>query len=281
MNTDQAAMEQAYERVGETTAWLLERTKHRPQFGLILGSGLGVMADELTDRESFAYEDIPNFPHSTVVGHAGELVFGELEGKTVVAMKGRFHYYEGWSLEQVTFPVRMFARMGCTTMLVTNSAGGVNPDLAPGSLMLIRDHLNLTGVNPLRGLNDERLGVRFPDMTNAYNRDLRRTIMRAAEQQGTRLHTGVYAGVLGPSYETPAEVRMLRRLGGDAVGMSTVPEVIVGNHIGLRVAGISCITNYAAGITEEPLTHDEVTETAALVRSQFSGLLRRSIAMME
>lgn len=280
MGKDHNALERAYTQMTETTHWLQEHTSSTPTIALILGSGLGTLADSFQDRQAFAYDEIPNFPTATVPGHAGELVFGKLGGKQVVAMKGRFHYYEGWDLKEVTFPVRVFAQLGCEAMIVTNSSGGVNPDFHPGDLMLIRDHLNLTGVNPLRGLNDDRLGPRFPDMTEAYDANLRTLAMQAANELGIHLQIGIYAGVHGPSYETPAEVRMLRRISGDAVGMSTVPEVIIGNHSGLRVAGISCITNYAAGITDEPLSHKEVTTNAQLARTSFSNLLTRFVELI-
>lgn len=266
-----------YDQIQETAAWLLGRIGEAPQVGLILGSGLGSLADEFEAAEAFDYAEIPHFPTSTVKGHAGRLVFGEFSGKRAVAMQGRFHFYEGWRLDQVTFPVRVFAELGCELLAVTNSSGGINADWSPGDLMLIRDHLNLTGNNPLVGPNDERLGVRFPDMSDPYDLGLRRHIMKLARELGVKLRTGIYVGVLGPSYETPAEIKMMRRLGGDAVGMSTVPEVIVANHAGMRVIGLSCITNMASGVTEQPLTHAEVTETAALARERFSHLLREVI----
>lgn len=270
-----------YEEAVATAAWLSERIENTPEVAMILGSGLGGIAEDLEGATSFAYETIPNFPTSTVPGHAGELVFGRLGGRNVVAMRGRFHYYEGWDVDQVTFPVRVFKLLGCTTLAVTNSAGGVNPDFAPGDLMLIRDHINLTGVNPLRGANDDRFGTRFPDMTSAYDFELRRRVLDTANELGINLHIGVYVGVQGPSYETPAEIGMMRRMGADAVGMSTVPEVIVANHLGLRIIGMSCITNLAAGYSDEELTHDEVTENAAIARNSFTALLVNSIAALD
>lgn len=270
-----------YDEALATAEWLSERISVKPEVAMILGSGLGGIADDLTDATAFDYADIPNFPTSTVVGHAGQLVFGRLGDRPVVAMRGRFHYYEGWDLDQVTFPVRVFSLLGCTSLAVTNSAGGVNPDFSPGDLMLIRDHINFTGVNPLRGANDARFGTRFPDMTEAYDFELRRRVIETARELEIPLHIGVYIGVQGPSYETPAEIGMMRRMGADAVGMSTVPEVIVANHLGLRVLGMSCITNLAAGYSSQELTHDEVTENAAIARAAFTKLLVHSIAVID
>ena len=265
----------------ETARWLQERLPAVPDVAMVLGSGLGSMVDDAEDRLVFDYADIPNFPQSTVTGHAGKLVYGVLGGKRVLAMQGRFHFYEGWSMEQVTFPVRIFKLLGVETLVVTNSAGGINPDFAPGDLMLIRDHLNMTGVNPLRGTNVDRFGVRFPDMSEPYDRKLRLLAMQAAQKLDLYLHTGIYGGVHGPSYETPAEVRMLRRLGADAVGMSTVPEVIVANHAELRVLGISCITNMAAGLSETRLTHEEVKEVAQQARERFVQLVGNILELMD
>ena len=251
------------------------------EVALILGSGLGSLADTFEEPVAIPYAEIPHFPLSTVEGHKGQLVFGQFGGKRAVAMQGRFHFYEGWELEQVTFPVRVFSKLGCGVLVVTNSSGGINVDWSAGDLMLIRDHINLTGVNPLRGENEARFGVRFPDMSDAYDLTYRRQIMRLARELGIELRTGIYAGVQGPSYETPAEVTMLRRLGGDAVGMSTVPEVIVANHCGMRVIGISCITNMAAGVSDHRLTHEEVTETAAATRERFSTLLWEIVTRLD
>lgn len=262
-----------YEEAQQTATWLEERLDGPVEMGLILGSGLGSLADDFEDATTFDYKDIPNFPVSTVEGHAGRLVVGTFQGRRVVAMQGRFHFYEGWGLDKVTFPVRVFKMLGCTHMIVTNSSGGINVDWTPGDLMLITDHINLTGTNPLMGHNDERFGPRFPDMSDSYNLELRRHTIRIARQLNIRLRTGVYAGVLGPSYETPHEIKMMRRMGADAVGMSTVPEVIVANHMSMKVIGISCITNMAAGVSAQPLTHDEVTENAHKAHSRFATLL--------
>jgi purine-nucleoside phosphorylase len=246
----------------------------RPRVGLILGSGLGAFADTLADRVAVPFDRIPGFPPSTIVGHAGNVVFGR-HAVDVLALQGRVHFYEGHDLARVAFPARVLIAAGCTTLVITNAAGGVDPTLHPGEIVVIRDHLNLMGGSPLRGPNDERLGPRFPDMTNAYDRELRAIAVAAGAEVGLTLREGVYAGLPGPQYETPAEVRMLRALGADLAGMSTVPEVIVAAHMGARVLGLSCCTNLAAGITAHKLSHAEVTETAARVRDQFTALLRR------
>ncbi|WP_070121592.1 purine-nucleoside phosphorylase [Bacillus marinisedimentorum] len=248
-----------------------------PQIGLILGSGLGVLADEIEKPVVIPYENIPEFPVSTVAGHAGELVYGTLQGKTVIAMKGRFHYYEGYEMAKVTFPVRVMKEIGVDKLIVTNAAGGINPEFEPGDLMIITDHINNMGENPLIGPNDSELGVRFPDMSEAYNKELRTLASSAADQAGIQVKEGVYVGNTGPSYETPAEVRMLRGFGGDAVGMSTVPEVIVARHAGLNVLGISCISNMAAGMLDQPLNHEEVIETTEKVKEGFLKLVKQII----
>lgn len=262
-------------QLDEAVTFIRDRAGDRlPTVGLILGSGLGAFADRFEDPLAIPYRDIPHYPESGVEGHAGRLVLGRAGGVDCVAMQGRVHYYEGHDLRTVTFPARTLILLGARTLIVTNAAGGISRDLGVGSLMLIRDHLNLTGVNPLRGPNDERLGPRFPDLTEAYAPELRHLAHRAAEALGEGFAEGVYVGLAGPSYETPAEIEMLRRLGGDAVGMSTVPEVIVANHMGARVLGISCITNMAAGFGAE-LSHAEVTETTKRVESTFMALLTR------
>lgn len=251
-----------------------------PTVGLVLGSGLGGFADRLRDPARLDYSSIPHFPVSRVPGHAGKLVVGKLGGVTCAAMQGRVHFYEGYDLERVTFPVRVLIRLGCRTLIITNAAGGVNERLAPGDLVALSDHISLFPFGPLRGENDERLGPRFPDMTRAYDPELRALARRVAAARGIALEEGVYAGLPGPSYETPAEVRYLRIIGADLCGMSTVPEVIVANHQGARVLGISCVTNMAAGITGAKLTHDEVTETAARVRDTFVSLLEGVIGAL-
>jgi purine-nucleoside phosphorylase len=249
------------------------RDARAPTIGLVLGSGLGAFAERLHDPVAIDYGDIPHFPVSAVAGHAGRLVLGELHGKTIAAMQGRVHYYEGHELSRVTFPIRTLALLGCKTFILTNAAGGVNPKYMPGELVVISDHLNLLGASPLRGEHDERLGPRFPDMTHAYAPELRDLAKRSGVAIGVTLREGVYAAMLGPQYETPAEVRMLRIMGADLTGMSTVPETIVANHMGARVLGISCVTNMAAGITGAKLSHDEVTDTARRARATFERLL--------
>jgi len=270
---------QLYERVDTAAAYVRARLGGAmPQIGLILGSGLGGWADRLDDAIRIDYADIPGFPRSHVVGHAGRLVIGRSGGATCVAMQGRVHMYEGHSAATVALPARVLIALGARVLVVTNAAGGLRPDWAPGTLMLIRDHIDFLRDHPLRGENDERLGPRFPDMTHAYAPELRELVRGVARGGGVHLEEGVYCAMPGPCYETPAEVRMLQTLGGDATGMSTVPEVIVANHMGARVIGISCITNKAAGITGERLSHEEVTETAARVRGAFEGLIDAVVA---
>ena len=244
-----------------------------PQAALVLGSGLGALADTLVNRVCIPYTEIPDMPTSAVIGHAGNFVFGELSGKRVVMMQGRVHLYEGYSAEQVVFGVRLMLMLGATSLVVTNAAGGINAQMPAGSLMLIEDHLNLTGHNCLRGPHDPALGPRFPDMSAAYDPALRSCAMAVAQRQGLGLYSGVYAGLLGPNYETPAEIRMLRTLGADAVGMSTVLEVIAAHHMGARILGISCITNAAAGLSDTKLSHAEVELTANKSRASFTRLV--------
>lgn len=266
--------------IKEAAKFIEAQTGQRPEIGLIMGSGLGVLGDHLEDAVTIHYQDIPHFPISTVEGHAGELLIGTLSGKTVLLMRGRFHMYEGYGPELTAFPVRVMKALGVKTLLVTNAAGGINTDYESGNLMLISDHINLTGKNPLIGPNDDELGVRFPDMSEAYSKRLRAIAREIAESQGIPLREGVYAGLLGPTYETPAEIRMLRVLGADAVGMSTVAEVIAARHTGIEVIGISCISNMAAGILDQPLSHAEVMETTERVKTQFLGLVTALIAVM-
>ncbi|MBS5909526.1 MAG: purine-nucleoside phosphorylase [Paenibacillus macerans] len=266
--------------IRDAADYIRSRAAHTPKVGLILGSGLGVLADRIEQPVTIAYKDIPYFPQSTVEGHAGELLIGTIQGTAVVLMKGRFHMYEGYGPELTAFPVRVMKELGVSTLLVTNAAGGVNTSYSPGGLMLISDHINLTGKNPLIGPNDGELGPRFPDMSQAYSRRLRETARQVAGEKGVPLQEGVYAGLLGPSYETPAEIRMLHTLGADAVGMSTVSEVIVARHAGLEVLGISCISNMAAGILDQPLSHAEVMETTDRVREKFLSLVLAIIPKM-
>jgi purine-nucleoside phosphorylase len=259
------ALLEAKNAVGEQTGQL--------DVALVLGSGLGAFADGLDGARPIPYEKIPHMPTSGVSGHAGNLVVGKKGGRRVGAMQGRPHLYEGWSPQEVVFGVRLMALLGARTLIVTNAAGGIGPGLVPGDLMAIADQLNLTGTSSLLGPNDERLGERFVDMSGAYDRDLIETASGVAGALGFELQQGVYAGLLGPAYETPAEVRMLRTLGADAVGMSTVLEVLAARHLGMRVLGISCISNLAAGISDGPLSHAEVEATAARVQSRFESLL--------
>ena len=253
---------------------LLTKTPLRPRIALVLGSGLGGFADSLTDVARIPYAEIPAFPRSTAIGHAGQMVIGKAGGVPVAAMQGRVHLYEGYSAQQVTFPIRVFGRMGIRAVILTNAAGGINLSYSQGALVLIRDHINLQGTNPLVGPNDDHFGVRFPDMTEAYAKSYREFARAAFAKHGLTLHEGVYAGLLGPSYETPAEIEYLRRIGADLVGMSTVAEAIAARHMRIKVLAISCVTNMAAGILDQPLSHAEVMETGERVKTTFEGLLR-------
>jgi purine-nucleoside phosphorylase len=261
--------------IAESAAqFILSRTTLRPSVGLVLGSGLGGFADSLTDTTRIPYAEIPSFPKSSAIGHAGRMVIGNSGAVAVAAMQGRVHLYEGYSAQEVAFPVRVFGRMGIRAVVLTNAAGGISLQYQQGALVLIRDHINLQGQNPLTGANDDHLGVRFPDMTQAYARDYRAMAREEAGKLGMTLHEGIYAALLGPSYETPAEIEYLRRIGADLVGMSTVAEVIAARHMGLKVLAISCVTNMAAGILDQPLSHAEVLETGERVRTIFEALLR-------
>jgi purine-nucleoside phosphorylase len=265
------------EMLNETTTFLKEKGIDEVDFGLILGSGLGELADEVTDAVAIPFADIPYFAVSTVVGHAGKLVYGTLSGKKVLAMQGRFHYYEGHSMQKVTYPVRVMAALGAHSIVVTNAAGGVNESFTPGNLMLITDHINFTGDNPLIGENEDAMGPRFPDMSHAYTKEYQEIAKKVAQAQNVPLQEGVYIGFSGPTYETPAEIRMARVMGADAVGMSTVSEVIVAAHSGMKVLGISCITNLAAGM-QSSLNHEEVVETTERVKAQFKELVKATLA---
>lgn len=265
------------QRIQETTHYIQTKIYKQPTIGLILGSGLGVLADEIHNAVTIKYEEIPNFPESTVSGHKGQLVIGELNGKQVIAMQGRFHYYEGYKMKEVTFPVRVMKQLGVQILIVTNAAGGINKYYTPGDLMLITDHINFTGENPLIGKNDPELGKRFPDMLSAYDHKLIDHATRCATNLSLNIQKGVYVGVTGPTYETPAEVQMFQMLGGDAVGMSTVPEVIVANHANMRVLGISCISNMASGILDEPLSHEDVIQTTEKVKKDFLRFVKEIV----
>jgi len=261
--------------LAETAAQsILQRTAMRPRIGLVLGSGLGAFADSLTDSTHIPYAEIPAFPRSTAIGHAGQMVIGKAGDVPVAVMQGRVHLYEGYSAQQVAFPIRVLGRMGIRAVILTNAAGGINLNYQQGALVLIRDHINLQGANPLIGANDDRFGLRFPDMTHAYAREYRAAAREEASKLGIPLQEGVYAALPGPSYETPAEISYLRIIGADLVGMSTVAEVIAARHMQINVLAISCVTNMAAGILDQPLTHQEVMETGERVRSSFEALLR-------
>jgi len=266
-----------YERAEHANRIIRSRTTVEPRIAVVLGSGLGGFADDFDEAVAIPYEDIPGFVRSTAQGHAGRLVIGKVDSVPVLAMQGRVHYYEGYSLEEVTFPVRTFSLLGIKTLILTNAAGGINVQLTQGALMVISDHLNLMGVNPLRGPNDERFGPRFPDMSTVYSPELQELVVEEAKAINVEVRRGIYGALSGPSYETPAEIHLLRGLGADAVGMSTVPEAIVARHMGLEVLGISCITNMAAGISDEPINHEEVMATGDRVRATFTELLQRVI----
>ena len=263
-----------FQRAERGAKFILSKTKLRPRIALVLGSGLGAFADEFADARKIPYAKIPHFPRSTAIGHAGRLVVGNVGDVAVAGMQGRVHLYEGYSVQEVAFPVRVFARMGVKAVILTNAAGGIKREFSQGRLVVLSDHINLQGVNPLSGPNDDSFGPRFPDMTSAYDETFREIARTEGRALGIDLGEGVYAALAGPSYETPAEIRYLRSIGADLVGMSTVPEVIAARHSGLRVLGISCVTNAAAGILDRPLDHQEVLETGERVKSQFISLLR-------
>jgi purine-nucleoside phosphorylase len=275
MSPQKASVE--YARAEAAAKFIQKKTKLRPKIALVLGSGLGAFADEFSGATRIPYAKIPHFPRSTAVGHAGQLVLGTVEDVPVVGMQGRVHLYEGYSAKEVVFPIRVFARMGVRAVVLTNAAGGIKKDFTQGRLVVISDHINLQGTNPLIGPNDEHFGTRFPDMTAAYDKKFRELALAEGRRLQLDLDEGVYAALSGPTYETPAEIRYLRSIGADLVGMSTVPEVIAARHCRMRVLGISCVTNAAAGILDQPLDHKEVLETAERVKGQFIGLLRAVI----
>ncbi len=266
-----------YDRAEKAARVIRARANLKPSVAVVLGSGLGAFADELTDAASIAYQDIPGFARATVEGHAGALLIGKASGVVLAAMQGRFHFYEGYSLEQVTFPIRVLKLLGVNTLVLTNAAGALNVEFVPGSLMVISDHINLLGANPLTGPNDDRFGPRFPDLTSVYAPELQSMVIDEARGMDLQMRRGVYAALSGPSYETPAEIHMVRTLGADAVGMSTVPEAIVARHMNMSVVGISCITNLAAGVSSRPIDHSQVMAIGERVREQFTELLRRVI----
>ena len=257
--------------------FILSKTKLRPTIALVLGSGLGAFADEFATSTKIPYKKIPHFPPSTAIGHAGQLVIGNVGDIAVAGMQGRVHLYEGYSAKQVAFPIRVFKQMGIKAVILTNAAGGINLNYSEGALVAIRDHINLQAANPLIGPNDDRFGPRFPDMTRAYDPEFRRFVAEEGKKRKLNLHEGVYLALAGPNYETPAEIHAFRTLGADLVGMSTVPEVIAARHTNIRVLGISCVTNMAAGVTGAPLTAEEVFETGARVKNDFIALLKAVI----
>lgn len=261
-------------RAEQAAQFIVERTRLRPRIGLVLGSGLGALAAGLTDPLRIAYKDIPHFPRSTAEGHAGVLALGTLESIPLAVLQGRAHLYEGYSPSQVVLPVRALGRMGVRAMVLTNAAGGINEEYSRGALVVLSDHINLQGQNPLVGPNDERLGLRHPDMTDAYNAQFRQFVREESERLGGGIFEGVYAAVTGPNFETPAEIRFLRTIGADLVGMSTVSEVIAARHMGMEVLAVSCVTNMAAGMTGEKITAEEVLETGECLASKFLALLR-------
>ena len=266
-----------FSRAEQAAQFILAKTKLRPKVAVVLGSGLGAFAHELGDVTRVPYQEIPSFPRSTAIGHAGVLAIGKCESVPVAAMSGRVHMYEGYSAQEVAFPMRVLGRMGVKAAILTNAAGGINLEYKQGCLVLLSDHINLQGRNPLVGQNDERFGPRFPDMTRAHHKPYRQIAMEEARRLGLICFEGVYAALLGPNYETPAEIRFLRTIGADVVGMSTVAEVIVARQMGIKVLAISCVTNMAAGILDQPINHEEVLETGERVKGQFIALLRAVI----
>lgn len=278
--TEQPAGSGLYERAEHAARIIRARVNLQPRIGVVLGSGLGTFADNFEEAVTVPYQDIPGFGRSTAVGHAGQLVIGKIDQVPLLAMKGRLHHYEGYSFEEVTFPLRTLKLLGLKTIILTNASGGVNVQFNPGTLMVITDHLNLMGNNPLIGANDDRFGPRFPDMSAVYSPALQEIVMEEAKEMGVDIRRGVYAALTGPSYETPAEIHLMRNCGADAVGMSTVPEAIVARHMDMEVLGISCITNLAAGVTDEPISHEDVMATGDRVSATFTQLLRRVVVRL-
>lgn len=265
------------ERIERATEYIKGKTGLEPEIGIILGTGLGSLADHIEKEAVIDYADIPGFPVSTVFGHAGKLILGRLEGKKVVAMQGRFHFYEGYSMQEITLPVRVMKRLGIKLLVASNAAGGLNPEFNAGEIMIIKDHINFMGTNPLIGPNYDEFGPRFPDMSEVYDRDLMELLEKAAASQGIKVHKGVYGAVSGPNYCTKAELRMMIKLGSDAVGMSTVPEAIVARHCGLKVTGISCITDMAIPDNMTPPTHEEIVRVAESVKPKFTAIVKQFV----
>ena len=270
-------MTDSYTLAESAAAFVFSQTKLRPKIALVLGSGLGSFADDLADATRIPYSQIPSFPSSTAVGHAGNLFIGKTSGIPVAVMQGRVHLYEGYTAQEVVFPARVLGRMGIRSLILTSAAGGINPDYGQGALVVVRDHINLQGRNPLVGMNDDRFGPRYPDMTYAYTKRYRELVLKEAAKLGIPPREGVYAGMLGPSFETPAEIRFLRMIGADLVGMSTISEAIAARHMGIDLVAISCVTNMAAGILDQALSHEEVLETTARVMGEFVALLKAVI----
>lgn len=270
-------MDNYYDKLKQSADHIRQRIHKTPYIAVVLGSGLGNLANYMSNTIEIPYEEIPNFPRTTVAGHEGRLIFGELGGRDIVAMKGRFHYYEGWNMEQVVFPIRAFKLLGVKNLLLTNAAGGINTQFRPGDLMLIKDHIGFFAENPLRGENIDELGPRFPDMSHIYDRELVKMAAECAMRLHCDIRRGIYAYTKGPSFETPSEIRALRYFGADAVGMSTVPEAIAARHMGMKVLGISCITNMAAGVLDQALNHEEVIEAGKKVEAKFSALVTEII----
>jgi len=265
------------EKLKQTTAFLETKNKSKPRVGIVLGSGLGVFVDKIENKVIIPYNEIPHFRKTTVEGHQGQMIFGTVNGTSIVALQGRFHLYEGHEMEDVVYPVRLMGHLGVERVILTNAAGGVNLNYKPGDLVIIDDHLNLMGRNPLSGPNDNSLGPRFPDMGHAYNKEMNTILENISEKLGKKLARGVYVGVLGPTYETPAEIRMFRTLGGDMVGMSTVPETIAAHHMGMKVCGISCVTNMGAGILDQQLKHEDIKDEAMKAMNHFTAILNVAI----
>lgn len=268
-------------RIIEAADYIRSKITVRPKIGMVLGSGLGIYVDQIQNKTIIPYQDIPNFKRTSVEGHEGRLIIGEVHGVAVAALQGRLHAYEGYAMEDIVLPVRTLAALGIEVLFLTNASGGINPDFHPGDLVTISDHINLSGRNALVGPNIAELGPRFPDMTEAYDKELRTIMSTVAKHHHVDMRSGVYCSVLGPTYETPAEIRMIRIIGGDMVGMSTVPEVIAANHLGLKVAGVACITNYAAGIKPEKLSHADVKKVAEKAMVGFATILTETIGELK
>jgi purine-nucleoside phosphorylase len=268
-------------KIIEASQYIQSRISAKPKVGIVLGSGLGIYVDQIENKTIIPYQDIPHFKRTSVEGHEGRLIFGEVHGVTVAALQGRLHAYEGYAMEDIVLPVRALAALGIELLFITNASGGINENFHPGDLVTISDHINLTGRNALVGPNISELGPRFPDMSNAYDLELNQLMTQVAQNHHVDLKSGVYCSVLGPTYETPAEIRMIRVIGGDMVGMSTVPEVIAANHLGLKVAGVACITNYAAGIKPEKLSHADVKKVAEKAMVGFATILTETIGELK